>query len=211
MSEKGPERRAQGSRETRETRIRVELDLDGDAGIEVSTGIGFFDHMLRTFAYHARFGLRLQAAGDLEVDQHHLVEDVGIVLGRAFREALGKDLRIRRFAHAYAPLDDALARAVADASGRAYLHYGVAVSRPEVGGLEADLLKEFFRSFVANAGVNLHLDLLRGENAHHEVEAVFKAAAIALREAVRRDPSVAEPPSAKGRLSEDPHPGGSRT
>lgn len=211
MSGSQSHRKAEVSRETRETRVLVELDLEGEGGIEVSTGIGFFDHMLSTFAYHARFGLRVRASGDVHVDQHHLVEDVGIALGQAFRDALGADLRIRRFGHAYVPLDDALARAVADLSGRPFLHYAVSVSRPNVGGLDSDLVKEFFRSFVANAAINLHLDLVRGENSHHEVEAVFKAAAIALRDAARRDTELPEPPSTKGKLAENSPRGGTKS
>ncbi len=211
MSQSPSHRRAEVARETRETKVRIELDLDEAGGVEISTGIGFFDHMLAAFACHARFGLRLRASGDVHVDQHHLVEDVGIALGRAFREALGSDLRIRRFAHAYAPLDDALARAVVDLSGRPFLHYAAAIARPNVGGLDSDLLKEFFRSFAANAAINLHLDLLRGENAHHQVEAVFKAAALALGEAARKDPGLSETPSTKGRLSEDSPRGGTKS
>ncbi|MBI4606711.1 MAG: imidazoleglycerol-phosphate dehydratase HisB [Planctomycetes bacterium] len=198
---KGP-RKATVSRTTRETSIRLELSLDEPAPSEISTGIGFFDHMLQALAKHGRLGLKVQAQGDLHVDQHHLVEDVGIALGTALREALGDDLRIRRFAHAYAPLDDALARAVVDVSGRAHLYYGVQFARPLVGAFDADLVRELFAAFVANAAVSLHLDLIRGENAHHQVEAVFKAFALALRDAVAREPGLAEVPSTKGTLSE---------
>jgi imidazoleglycerol-phosphate dehydratase len=196
-------RKAKVTRETRETRVLVECDLDQPAEPIVRTGIGFFDHMLTALGSHGRWGLRVEAEGDLHIDQHHLVEDVGIALGTALREALGQDLRFERFAHAYAPLDDALARAVVDLSGRSYLHFGVAISRPVVGSFDTDLVREFFQGFVSNARINLHLDLLRGENAHHQIEAVFKATAMALRMAVRRVAGLTGAPSTKGALSEE--------
>ncbi len=202
MASRHTRRRASIARKTRETSIELELDLDDPSRFEVRTGIGFFDHMLAALAKHGRLGLRVDATGDLHVDQHHLVEDVGIALGAAFREALGDDLRIRRFAHAYAPLDDALARAVVDVSGRAYLHYGLKLARPRVGGFDTDLVREFFQAFVSNAALSLHVDLLHGENTHHQIEAAFKAAALALREAVRWEPALGEVPSTKGTLSE---------
>jgi imidazoleglycerol-phosphate dehydratase len=188
-------------RQTKETEIRLLLDLDGGGKTAIATGIGFFDHMLGALAAHARLGLVVEAKGDLHVDQHHLVEDVGIVLGTALRQALGDDLRIQRFASAYAPLDDALARAVVDVSGRAHLAYAAAISRPLVGGFDTDLVREFFQAFAANARLNLHLDLLRGENAHHQVEALFKAAALALRAALERDEGLAGAPSTKGTIA----------
>ena len=196
-------RQAEVRRETKETKIFLRLDLDQAGESKISTGVGFFDHMLEALAVHGRFGVELEAEGDLHIDQHHLVEDVGIVFGQALREALGEDLRIQRFAAAYAPLDDALARAVVDISGRAYLHYGVAVSRPMVGDFDTDLVLEFFTALTANARLNLHLDLIRGHNAHHQLEASFKAFALALRSAVKVDGSLAEVPSTKGSLSED--------
>ena len=202
MISKQTPRRAEVKRKTRETSIRIEVDLVEPGRAEIRTGIGFLDHMLTALAVHGRLGLLVEAEGDLHVDQHHLVEDVGIVLGSAIREALGDDLRIQRFAHAYAPLDDALARAVLDLSGRAYLHYGVAISRPLVGGFDTDLLREFFSALVSNAKINLHLDLIRGENAHHQIEALFKATALSLREAVRRVEDLREVPSTKGTLTE---------
>jgi imidazoleglycerol-phosphate dehydratase len=180
----------------------MEIDLDEPGPAQIRTGIGFFDHMLVALAAHGRIGLLIEAEGDLHVDQHHLVEDVGIVLGSALREALGDDLRIQRFAFAYAPLDDALARAVVDVSGRAYLHYGVAISRPMVGEFDTDLLREFFSALVSNSKINLHLDLIRGENAHHQIEAIFKATALSLRDAVRRVEDLREVPSTKGTLTE---------
>ncbi len=202
MAAKATNRTAEVVRKTRETSIRLSLDLDESGTTEIQTGIGFFDHMLTALSKHGRMSLRVAAEGDLHIDQHHLVEDVGIVLGTALREALGSDLKVQRFAHAYAPLDDALARAVVDLSGRAYLHYGVTISRPTVGGFDTDLVREFFQAFTANAQINLHLDLLHGENAHHQIEAIFKATAIALRVAVARDASLTEVPSTKGTLTE---------
>jgi imidazoleglycerol-phosphate dehydratase len=198
----GAGRTAEVARKTRETEVRLRVDLDRAAPPRVSTGIGFFDHMLSALGTHGRFGLEVEARGDLHVDQHHLVEDVGIALGSAIREALGPDLRIRRFAHAYAPLDDALARAVIDVSGRAYLHYTVKVSRARVGGFDVDLAREFFEALAQNARINLHLTLLHGRNSHHQLEAVFKAAALALRDALARDATLGEVPSTKGTLSE---------
>jgi imidazoleglycerol-phosphate dehydratase len=195
-------RQAEVRRKTRETAVRLRLDLDRPAPPRVSTGIGFFDHMLTALATHGRFGLVVEARGDLHVDQHHVVEDVGIALGAALREALDHDLRIRRFAHAYAPLDDALARAVVDASGRGYLHYEAEIRRARVGGFEVDLAREFFSALAANARINLHLTVLHGRNAHHQLEAVFKALALALRDAFALDPSLKEVPSTKGALSE---------
>lgn len=196
------ERRAEIRRETRETKIHLRLDLDRAEAPDVETGVGFFDHMLAALGTHGRFALYVRAKGDLEVDQHHLVEDVGIALGQALATALGDERRIRRFAHAYAPLDDALARAVVDVSGRSYLGYGVTISRPLVGVFDTDLVREFFQAFVANVGLNLHLDLLRGANAHHQIEALYKAAALALRDAVALDPELKDVPSTKGSLTE---------
>jgi imidazoleglycerol-phosphate dehydratase len=203
MTAKDKRRRAIVERRTGETSIRIELRLDEPEQVRVSTGIGFLDHMLDALARHGRLGLEIGATGDLHVDPHHLVEDVGIALGQALREALGDDLRIARFAHAYVPLDDSLARAVVDVSGRAFLEFQAVFSRPMVGGLETECVEEFFRAFASNARLNLHVDLLRGHNAHHQIEACFKAVAIALRDAIRRDPTLAGIPSTKGVLSED--------
>src|SRR2546426_360621 len=195
-------RRAEVSRKTRETDVRLRLDLDRPVPAAVRTGVGFFDHMLTALATHGRFGLEVEARGDLHVDQHHLVEDVGIALGTAIREALGTDLRIRRFAHAYAPLDDALALAVVDVSGRGYLHFDAQFRRARVGGFEVDLAAEFFAALAANARINLHLAVIHGRNAHHQLEALFKALALALRDALARDGSLWAVPSTKGALSE---------
>ena len=196
------ERQAEIRRETRETKIHLRLNLDRADTPDLETGVGFFDHMLTALGTHGRFGLYVRAKGDLEVDQHHLVEDVGIVLGQAFAAALGDERRIRRFAHAYAPLDDSLARAVVDVSGRSFLAYGVTVSRPLVGSFDTDLVREFFQAFVSSAAINLHLDLIRGANAHHQIEALFKATALALRDAVALDRELKDVPSTKGSLTE---------
>jgi len=195
-------RSAQVKRETRETKVELSLNLDKSEGSQIQTGVGFFDHMLDALSKHSRIGLQINAVGDLHVDQHHLVEDVGIALGTAFREALGDDLRIRRFSSAYAPLDEALARVVIDISGRPYLHFAVDISAKRVGEFDADLVEEFYRAFVTNAGINLHADLIHGSNAHHQIEALFKATALALRAAVEREDGLKDVPSTKGTLNE---------
>jgi imidazoleglycerol-phosphate dehydratase len=203
MSSQGATRRASLSRETRETRIEAAVDLDDPTRVDIATGVGFFDHMLDALARHGRFGIEVRAQGDLHVDQHHLVEDTGIALGTLVREALGADLRIERFGHAYAPLDESLARVVIDICGRSHLEYHVEFSRQWIGTFDADLVREFFVAFAANARLTLHVDLLRGTNTHHQVESVFKAFAIALRHATRRDASLRDVPSTKGVLSEE--------
>jgi imidazoleglycerol-phosphate dehydratase len=189
-------------RETKETKIAVRLSLDDPSKKSIETGVGFFDHMLDALATHARLGLELKAEGDLHVDSHHLVEDVGIAMGAALRQALGDDLRIRRFASAFAPLDDALVRAVVDISGRAYCHYGIEPRASRVGEFDTELAEEFFRAFTSHGGLNLHLDLIHGRNTHHQLEAAFKATALALREALRPERSTPVP-STKGTLSEN--------
>jgi len=196
-------RTATRSRETRETRIRIRLDLDGAGDATVSTGIRFFDHMLDALARHGGFGLGIECEGDLEIDGHHTVEDVGLVLGAAFHEALGDRRGVVRFADATVPLDEALVRAVVDLSGRPFLHFAVAgpPDQPRVGDFDVALAAEFWRAFATEARLTLHLDGLRGDNAHHVVEATFKAAARALRAATRIDPSYADRvPSTKGVL-----------
>ena len=198
-----PAREGRLTRRTKETDIRLVLRLDDPTVVRISTGVGFFDHMLDALATHGRLGLELEARGDLHIDQHHLVEDVGIALGTALRDALGASPRIVRFASAYAPLDESLARAVIDISGRSYLHYGAELSRAKIGDFDSDLVEEFFVAFVSNARMALHLDLLRGKNAHHQVEAMFKAFAIALRTAVQIDETLRSVPSTKGTLDEN--------
>ena len=203
MSDNSSGRKASVRRKTKETEIRVDIDLDHAAEPRVRTGVGFFDHMLDALGKHGRFALQIEAKGDLHIDQHHLVEDVGIALGSALRQALGSDLRILRFAHAYAPLDDALVRVVADISGRAFLHFDFTPSRDRVGEFDTDLVGEFYRAFVTNAEINLHVTLVHGSNPHHQIEALFKATALALRHAVTVDPTLTGIPSTKGTLAEN--------
>ncbi len=187
-------------RQTRETEISARLALDGSGQVRVGTGIGFFDHMLAALAVHGGLDLTLRCRGDLRVDMHHSVEDVGIVLGQALAEALGDKRGIVRFGHAYVPMDEALARCVVDLSGRSHLCYQVAIRARQVGKMPTELFEEFFGALVANARLNLHLDLIRGRNSHHIAEAVFKAVGRALAMAVARDPRVKTVPSTKGRL-----------
>jgi imidazoleglycerol-phosphate dehydratase len=190
-------------RRTRETEVTARVDLDGAGECEALTGIGFFDHMLDALARHGGFDLKVQCAGDLYVDGHHSVEDVGIVVGGAFVDALGEKRGIARFADATVPLDEALVRAVVDVSGRPFLHFDVPLpaGQPRIGEFDAALSAEFWRAFAMEARITLHLDGLRGGNAHHVVEATFKAAARALGAATRVDPARADVvPSTKGAL-----------
>lgn len=173
-------RTALQTRKTKETDIRAELSLDGGP-VEISTGIGFFDHMLTAFAVHGGFGLRVKAVGDLFVDGHHTVEDTGIVLGKAFAQAFGDRAGIARFGSFYVPMDEALAFAAVDVSGRPFLAFRADFSQERTGGYDLCLTEEFMRAFATNAGITLHIRLEYGANAHHEVEAIFKAAAHALR------------------------------
>ena len=188
-------------RTTKETGIAIAIDLDGTGSTDVDTGIGFFDHMLTAFGRHGLFDLSVEVKGDLEVDGHHSVEDAGIVLGRVFAQALGDKRGIRRFGSIALPMDETLVLAACDLSGRGQLHWDVPVPPVMMGAFDASLAKEFFIAFAANAGVTLHVRLLAGENAHHIIEACFKAAARALREAVEPDPRLGdELPSTKGAL-----------
>ena len=192
---------AEVTRNTNETRIRVRVDLDGSGRAAVKTGIGFFDHMLDALARHALLDLEVACAGDLQVDGHHTVEDTGIALGQAIAQALGDRAGIRRYADATVPLDEALVRAVIDVSGRPFLAYHVEIPKWQMlGDYDVFLTPEFFRALVLNAGLTVHLDLLRGENPHHVVEATFKAFARALDQATGRDPRVTGVPSTKGSL-----------
>jgi imidazoleglycerol-phosphate dehydratase len=195
-----PARRAALERRTGETRVRVRLALDGRGRAAISTGVGFFDHMLTLVARHALVDLEVRCRGDLRVDAHHSVEDVGIVVGDALRQALGDKRGIRRFGVFVAPLDEALARAVIDLSGRPYLVYKVPLRRHRIGEMDSELFEDFFTALVDHARLNLHLDLLRGRNSHHCVEACFKAFARALREAVSFDARERGVPSTKGAL-----------
>ena len=176
-----PARVADVQRNTSETQIRVHVNLDGSGKAQLSTGIGFFDHMLDQIARHGLIDLEIEAKGDLHIDGHHTVEDVGITLGQAFAKAVGDKKGIRRYGHAYVPLDEALSRVVIDFSGRPGLHMDVAFTSGMIGQLDTQLVFEFFQGFVNHAGVTLHIDNLKGVNAHHQCETVFKAFARALR------------------------------
>ncbi|MEZ5704032.1 MAG: imidazoleglycerol-phosphate dehydratase HisB [Burkholderiaceae bacterium] len=188
-------------RDTSETQIAVNVNLDGTGVANLSTGIGFFDHMLDQIARHGLIDLNIQAKGDLHIDGHHTVEDVGITLGQAFAKAVGDKKGIRRYGHAYVPLDEALSRVVIDFSGRPGLHMRVPFKSGMVGQFDTQLAFEFFQGFVNHAGVTLHIDNLHGENAHHQAETVFKAFARALRMALERDPRMGDViPSTKGSL-----------
>lgn len=193
-------RTAQVHRKTKETDVSVRLNLDGIGLYTNRTGIGFLDHMLDLFAKHGGFDLDVTCDGDLHIDDHHTVEDIGITLGQALLEALGDKAYIARYGHAYVPMDEALARTVIDLSGRFYLVYDVAFARSTVGDLSTEMVQHFWYSFAEHARCNLHISVLYGDNAHHKIEAVFKSAARALRMAVHRDASQAEMPSTKGQL-----------
>jgi imidazoleglycerol-phosphate dehydratase len=194
-------RTADVSRQTAETRIRVQLNLDGTGQCKVNTGIGFFDHMLEQIARHGLIDLDIQADGDLHIDGHHTVEDVGITLGQAVAKAVGDKKGLRRYGHAYVPLDEALSRVVVDFSGRPGLVLHVPFKSGMIGTFDSQLAFEFFQGFVNHAFVTLHIDNLRGENAHHQAETVFKAFARALRAALEIDPRAAGTiPSTKGSL-----------
>ncbi|HWQ38568.1 MAG TPA: imidazoleglycerol-phosphate dehydratase HisB [Burkholderiales bacterium] len=194
-------RQAEVRRDTLETRIRVHLNLDGSGRSRLATGIGFLDHMLDQVARHGMIDLEIEAKGDLHIDAHHTVEDVGIALGQALAKALGDKKGIRRFGHAYVPLDEALSRVVIDLSGRPGLAFDVPFVRGLVGEFDVDLIHEFFQGFVNHALVTLHVDNLKGKNAHHQAETVFKAFARALRMACEPDPRApALVPSTKGAL-----------
>jgi len=194
-------RHSEVSRRTAETDITVRLDIDGTGKTAVRTGIGFLDHMLDQVGRHGMFDLAIEARGDLHIDAHHTVEDIGITLGQAMAKAIGDKSGVRRFGHAYVPLDEALSRVVIDFSGRPGLEYHVKYSRGLIGEFDVDLVHEFFQGFVNHAQVTLHIDNLRGDNAHHQCETVFKAFARALRNAVERDPrSQGAVPSTKGSL-----------
>lgn len=187
-------------RDTRETQIEVEVDLDGKGCAELQTGLPFLEHMLDQVARHGMLDLRVKAVGDLSVDAHHTVEDIGIVLGQAINQALGDKKAIRRYGHAYVPLDEALSRVVIDFSGRPGLNYQVEYPRARIQDFDVDLVNEFFQGFVNHAMATLHVDGLRGNNAHHIAETVFKAFGRAVRMAVEQDPRETGTPSTKGVL-----------
>jgi imidazoleglycerol-phosphate dehydratase len=195
------DRVADVTRNTAETKIRIRVNLDGNGTADLHTGIGFFDHMLDQIARHGLIDLNIHADGDLHIDGHHTVEDVGITLGQAFAKAVGDKKGIRRYGHAYVPLDEALSRVVVDFSGRPGLHMDVPFKSGMVGAFDTQLAYEFFQGFVNHAGVTLHIDNLKGDNAHHQAETVFKAFARAVRMALERDPRMGNTiPSTKGSL-----------
>jgi imidazoleglycerol-phosphate dehydratase len=194
-------RTADVTRQTAETNIRVAVNLDGTGQSKLSTGIGFLDHMIDQIARHGLIDLDIQCEGDLHIDGHHTVEDIGITLGQAFAKAVGDKKGIRRYGHAYVPLDEALSRVVIDFSGRPGLHMDVSFTAGMIGALDTQLVFEFFQGFVNHAGVTLHIDNLKGHNAHHQCETIFKAFARALRAALELDPrSAGVIPSTKGSL-----------
>lgn len=188
------------NRSTNETQISVSINLDGTGKSQVATGVGFFDHMLDQIARHGLFDIEIEAKGDLHIDSHHTVEDVGIALGKAFVEALGEPRGITRYGHAVVPMDESLADATVDVSGRPFLVFNASIPGDRVGQFDTELTEEFFRAFAMNARVTLHLNLRYGSNAHHAIEGLFKATARALRQAVTIDPRVQGVPSTKGML-----------
>ena len=195
------ERKAGVQRDTMETQIQVNLNVDGGGTSQCSTGIPFLEHMIDQVARHGMFDIEIIAKGDLHIDAHHTVEDIGIALGQAFAEAAGDKRGIRRYGHAYVPLDEALSRVVVDFSGRPGLEYGVQFSRARIGEFDVDLFHEFFQGFVNHAQMTLHIDCLRGVNSHHIAETVFKAFGRALRMALEMDPRMQGVlPSTKGKL-----------
>lgn len=188
-------------RKTRETAVKIALRLDGSGRGEAATGVPFLDHMLESFARHGFFDLKVEAKGDLHIDEHHTVEDVGIVLGKAFAQALGDRSGIRRFGEASVPLDEALCSAIVDISGRSYLGYEVPIAQERVGSFQTELVHDFMKALSDNVGMNLHLRLLGGRNPHHVIEAAFKSLARAMDQATSLEPRVAGVLSTKGTLS----------
>lgn len=194
-------RTAQVTRNTLETQISASINLDGSGKVELASGIAFLDHMLDQIARHGMMDISVQAKGDLHIDAHHTVEDIGIALGQVFAKAIGDKKGIVRYGHSYVPLDEALSRVALDISGRPGLEFGVEFSRARIGDFDVDLIHEFFQGFVNHALVTLHIDNLRGDNSHHQAETIFKAFGRALRMAVQADPRMAGVmPSTKGTL-----------
>jgi len=188
-------------RKTKETEIFVAMTLDGQGDYDIDTGIGFFDHMLEGFAKHSLIDLKIRAEGDLHIDMHHTVEDVGIVMGQAAAKALGDCVGIRRFGNAYIPMDETLSRAAIDISKRPYLIWNVNFKRDKIGEMDTELFKEWFHAFATNGGLCLHIENLYGENSHHIIESCYKACARAFRQALEQDPRAADAmPSTKGSL-----------
>ena len=199
-SKANSERLARVHRKTKETDVRVELNLDGSGRSQISIGVPFLEHMLELFAKHGLFDLYVKCDGDLEIDDHHSVEDIAITLGQALAEALADKAGINRYGEAIVPMDEALCRAVIDLSGRFYLVYEVQTKRQRIGNFSVELAEHFWRSFAETARLNLHIDCLRGRNTHHILEGTFKASARALRQAVERNPRISGVPSTKGSL-----------
>jgi imidazoleglycerol-phosphate dehydratase len=194
-------RKAEVSRNTLETQIVVSINLDGNGTSHLASGLAFLDHMIDQIARHGMMDITIEAKGDLHIDAHHTVEDVGITLGQAFAKAIGDKKGVRRYGHSYVPLDEALSRVVLDLSGRPGLEFGVEFKRARIGDFDVDLFHEFFQGFVNHALVTLHIDNLRGDNAHHQAETIFKAFGRALRMAAELDPRMAGiMPSTKGTL-----------
>lgn len=187
-------------RNTKETQIKLELNLDGTGVYDLRTGIGFFDHMLAQICCHGRFDIKLEASGDLEVDSHHTIEDVGLTLGEAIRKALGERRGIRRYGEATIPMDEALAQVVVDLGGRPYLVCNAELGKGQLGGFDLEMVREFYRAISVQAGMNIHIRLLEGDNLHHSVEAIFKAFGRALSAATEIEERNTEIPSTKGVL-----------
>jgi imidazoleglycerol-phosphate dehydratase len=193
-------RKAIVGRQTKETKVKVSIDLDGTGESRIHTGIGFFDHMLTLLAKHGLFELEIESTGDLEVDGHHTVEDIGIVLGQAIAKAAGDKYGIRRYGQIYVPMDEALALVVLDFSGRPYMAFDAELGQGRVGELDVELVEEFLRALAMNAGITLHVRMLAGKNRHHMIEAIFKALGRAMAAALEIDPRVKGIPSSKGSL-----------
>ncbi|KRL02695.1 imidazoleglycerol-phosphate dehydratase HisB [Liquorilactobacillus capillatus] len=191
-------RKATITRKTAETQISISLDLDQQTGIEIETGVGFFDHMLTLFAKHGRFGLKVKATGDLNVDAHHTVEDTGIVLGECFKQALGKKEQIERYGTAFVPMDETLGRVCVDLSGRSYLIFNAELTNPRLGSFETEIVEDFFQAVAFSTEMNLHAEVLYGRNTHHKIESLFKAFGRAMRQAVTLNPEIQGVNSTKG-------------
>ncbi|KRM00575.1 imidazoleglycerol-phosphate dehydratase HisB [Liquorilactobacillus satsumensis] len=191
-------RTAEITRKTAETQIKIQLNLDQQTGINIKTGVGFFDHMLTLFAKHGRFGLEVVAKGDLEVDPHHTVEDTGIVLGECFKKALGDKKQIERFGTAFVPMDETLGRVCVDLSGRSYLIFNAELTNPRLGSFETEIVEDFFQAFAFSAEMNLHAEILYGRNTHHKIESLFKASGRAMRQAVTINSEIEGVNSTKG-------------
>ncbi|MHC5372639.1 imidazoleglycerol-phosphate dehydratase HisB [Enterococcus sp. LJL120] len=193
-------RQAEMMRNTNETKIKLALNLDQQEPVSIQTGVGFFDHMLTLFARHSRISLEVTVDGDLEVDSHHTVEDVGIVLGQCLREALGDKAGINRYGSSFVPMDETLGLAVVDLSGRSFLVFDATFDNPKLGAFDTELTEEFFQALAFNLQMNLHLKILHGKNSHHKIEALFKATGRALREAITNNPDIQGVNSTKGML-----------